>query len=385
MKKIIILLSICVVTGTLIHAQSPYIYKVFDYRPAPGQWINELPEYEAGDTQEEMNRKVEENIKGENKIAVSLGAYGGYIVFGFDHPVVNVSGAYDFKIWGNAILSGTNPDRGSSEPGIVMVSYDENGNGLPDDAWYELAGSEYYKPETIKNYQITYYKPDENKIPTPDPDYPFLNDTTYIKWRSNQGDEGYVSRNTFHLQPYFPQWIDDETLLFEGTKLTDNSVDENGTGTNYVQYTYPFGYADNYPNSDDRANFNIEWAVDADGNPVHLSVIHFVKVYSAVNQYCGWLGETSTEIMGAEDRHLNTGINQPHQNKNTIRLLKNPIDDMLYVELTEPQTIHIYNTLGQLVFTEPATEGINIIDCSHLPKGLYIIISNHDKIKFIKQ
>jgi hypothetical protein len=67
---------------------------------------------------------------------------------------------------------------------------------------------------------------------------------------------------------------------------------------------YPWGYADNYPNTDDRSCFNIEWAVDAGGNPVSLPAIHFVKVYNGVNQYCGWLGESSTEIMGAEDLHL---------------------------------------------------------------------------------
>jgi hypothetical protein len=37
---------------------------------------------------------------------------------------------------------------------------------------------------------------------------------------------------------------------------------------------------------------------------VELAGIHFVKVYTGVNQYCGWLGETSTEIMGAEDFHI---------------------------------------------------------------------------------
>ena len=31
-------------------AASPYLSRVYDYCPAPGQFINELPEYEAGDT-----------------------------------------------------------------------------------------------------------------------------------------------------------------------------------------------------------------------------------------------------------------------------------------------------------------------------------------------
>ena len=99
---------------------------------------------------------------------VTLGGYGGYIVVGFDHTIVNRPGEYDFKILGNAFYANDNPRPdaplgGSSEPGIVMVSVDTNGNGVPDDEWYELAGSEYYKKETLKNYEITYYRPDETR------------------------------------------------------------------------------------------------------------------------------------------------------------------------------------------------------------------------------
>ncbi|MCL1968000.1 MAG: T9SS type A sorting domain-containing protein [Bacteroidetes bacterium] len=348
MKKITLLLTLSVGICASIFAQSPYIHKVYDYRPAPGRFVNEYPEYETGDTQEDMNRKAEACISGENEIPITLGGYGGYVVFGFDHPIINVANSYDFKILGNAFITTTTPqDGGSCEPGIVMVSYDANGNGLPDDVWYELAGSEYTKPETIKNYQITYYK---------------------------------------SAQPHYPKWIDDETLFFEGTKLADNGVDLSGTGAYYVLYAYPWGYADNYPNTDERSNFNIEWAVDAAGKAVHLPAIHFVKVYTGVNQQCGLLGEVSTEVAGAKDLHPNAvGINQFYQNKNTMRLLKNPVDDVLMLELSEPQTLSIYNALGQLVGTNRTTEGINKIDCSHLNKGVYIIISNYGNIKFIKQ
>ncbi|CUQ14422.1 Uncharacterised protein [Segatella copri] len=39
-----------------------------------------------------------------------------------------------------------------------------------------------------------------------------------------------------------------------------------------------------------------------------LDHIDFVRVYSAQNQMCGWLGETSTEVSGAEDLHLQKSI-----------------------------------------------------------------------------
>lgn len=308
MKKQLIYI-ICLLT-LRAWGQSPYIHKVYEYMPAPGQFVNELPEYEEGDTKNDMRLKAEECIADNEQILVSLGGYGGYIVFGFDHMVENKPGKYDFKIMANAFYAAANPngeasrEGGSCEPGIVMVSYDANGNGKPDDEWYELAGSEYFKSETIKKYRLTYYKPDENKVRTPDNNYPYLNDTTYIHWKSNQETQGYLYRNTFHNQSYFPLWVDADSLVFEGTKLANNYVDESGTGTYYVQYAYHWGYVDNHPNADDRSNFNIEWAVDQNGNPVQLPGIHFIKVYTAVNQYCGWLGETSTEIMGAVDLHV---------------------------------------------------------------------------------
>ena len=342
----ILLSAFCFLLSTSILAQSPYIHKVFDYRPAPGQFINKLPEYETGDTQEDMNRKAEESISGENKILISLGGYGGYVIFGFDHPVTNVIGSYDFKIWGNAFLSTSSSaprDGGSCEPGIVMVSCDANGNGLPDDEWYELAGSEYEKPETIKNYQITYYKSQSN----------------------------------------YPQWIKDEALFFEGTKLADNGVDISGTGTNYILYAYPWGYADNYPNNDERSNFNIEWAVDNDGNSVHLPIIHFVKVYTGVNQHCGWLGETSTEVMGAEDLHPQT-IRQNETDK-TLLLLNNPVKEQLLIASKKRQNIDIYDYLGRKQISFELQSGTNYMPCGQLRQGIYLLVAEDKTIKFIKQ
>ena len=58
-----------------------------------------------------------------------------------------------------------------------------------------------------------------------------------------------------------------------------------------------------------------EWAVDADGNPVHLPCIDFVRVYTGVSQSCGWLGETSTELSRAEDLHIPTERNRTKNQK----------------------------------------------------------------------
>lgn len=291
-------------------AYDRYITKVYEYRPAPGQFVNLMPKYSEGDTEVAMIKKVEECISGKNDVLISLGGYGGYVTFGFDHAVVNVSGEMDFKILGNAFYAATNPNPsapesgGSSEPGIVMVAIDKNDNGLPDDEWYELAGSEYFNSGTVHNYSVTYYNVDDTHIATPKPNTP-ITDTSYIKWSANDGTSGYIEKNSYHRQEYFPLWISDNEITFSGSRLAPNAIDESGVGNYFVLYAYDWGYADNHPNEvGEKSCFDIDWAVDKDGNHVQLDGIDFIRVYTGVNQSCGWLGETSTEICRAEDLHI---------------------------------------------------------------------------------
>lgn len=297
-------------TVTVMHEEveySPWITKVYEYCPAPGQFVNEMPQYEDGDTYADILQKCEESISGKNDVMISLGGYGGYVTFGFDHTVVNEPGKKDLRIWGNAFYELLNPDEkgGSAEPGIVMVSYDVNMNGIPDDPWYELAGSEYHKPETIHNYTLTYSRPDRAREPVPDYDYPYLTDLYYIPWVDSEGNTGYMPKNSFHVQEYYPKWVNTDELTFTGTRLAPNAVDTSGMGTYYILYSYDWGYVDNHPNDfADLNSFDIDRAVDADGNPVHLPGVDFVRVYTGLNQYCGWLGETSTEICRGQDLHI---------------------------------------------------------------------------------
>lgn len=285
---------------------SPYISKVLEYCPAPGQFVNEMPEYAEGDTYADILRKAEECISGTNDIMISLGGYGGYVTFAFDHTVMNVEGENDFRIWGNAFYELTNPDAkgGSAEPGIIMVSYDANCNGLPDDEWYELAGSEYYKPATLHNFSITYRRPDPSHTPVENEDG-YLSDIYYIPWTDSEGNTGYIAKNTFHGQSYYPLWVEDDELTFSGSRLMPNGIDISGTGRYYVLYAYDWGYVDNHPNEFEELNsFDIGNAVDKDGKKVHLPGADFIRVYTVLNQYCGWLGETSTEISRARDLHI---------------------------------------------------------------------------------
>jgi len=269
---------------------SAYATHVLEYFPAPGQFINTTTSaYREGYTTQQVLDYATEQIK--KRYLMTLGGFGGYIVLGFDHTIPNVSGSYDFKIYGNASYNNSisGVKAGGSEPGIVLVSKDTNDNGLPDDEWYELAGSEYHSNDVVRNYEITYYRPT-----TP---------LSEIQWTDNQGATGSIPRNSYHVDnEYYPEWLTDDQITFIGNRLPDNGVNQNGS---WIQYPYSWGYADNHPNNTEFTQFKIDWAVDKDGNPVVLDGIDFVKIYTAVNQICGWMGETSTEISTVEDLHFN--------------------------------------------------------------------------------
>ncbi|RAJ77267.1 hypothetical protein CLV59_10733 [Chitinophaga dinghuensis] len=303
--------------------QSPYITKVFDFLPAPGQFVNELPKYVAGDTYETMVAKAGKELIGEDANIITLGGWGGYVVLGFDHTIVNVAGRRDFRIYGNAFGANSNPRPdapfgGSCEPGIIMVAYDKNKNGKPDDdEWYEIKGSGNFGAEnepwyntavtskidtkTYRNYEMTYHRP---TVETPGTPNGYISIGNYIFWTDNQGRQGYKIKNTYHVQSYYPAWVKDDKLTFKGICLANNGVDESGQGSYYILYAYRYGYVDNYPNTHDNSGIDIDWAIDKNGNKVNLPGIDFVKVYSGVNQENGWLGEASTEVGRGEDLHL---------------------------------------------------------------------------------
>lgn len=330
-----------VIPDSVCLANSPYINKVYDFRPAPGQFTNLLPKYEAGDDAEAMRSKAETALANNNQQMISLGGWGGYIVFGFDHPVVNSQGDYDLIVLGNAFYTdNAHPEYGgSSEPGIVCVSYDANGNGLPDDPWYELAGSAYN--QSVKHYQLTYSRPAPDHVATPDEEYPYLLDSTYIAWQDNQGHTGYLHHLSYHTQPYFPQWLTDDQMVFDGNRLPDNFLYD-AQAEKYVQYAFDYGYADNHPNTSKFAKLKLDWAVNNNGSPANLSAIHFVKVYTAVHQQCGSIGETSTEILGSEDLHPEMSEALTQLQGNAIRSTKTLQNEQILIHRHDG----IYNLLG---------------------------------------
>lgn len=258
--------------------------KVFEYTPAPGQFINEktIVGFEGTEVTPELAVAYAEK-RLTNYLDISLGGFGGYIVVGFDHNVLNFPG-YDFSVRGNAF-------DGSSEPAVVWVMKDENENGQPDDTWYELAGSESGKAETIQNYAVTYYRPSAPRAA--------------VKWTDNQGNSGEIDYiEAYHGQEYYyPAWIQEDSYTLTGTRLQARNYND---GVNWINPYYDWGYADNFSPIDFVAKgknnkFDISNAIDAGGESVELDCINFVKVQCAVNAKSGHLGELSTEVFGFKD------------------------------------------------------------------------------------
>ena len=255
--------------------------EVIEYSPMPGQFINVTPSCVAGDTPESMARKATEYLK--NGYAISLGAWGGSITLHLDEPIMHRPSGRDFRILGNAFYKNMSQASelkyGASEPGIIMVSADEDADGQPD-CWYEIAGSEYDKSESP--FSVTY-----KALASGD-----------VSWSASDGSSGIIKPNQFHTQPYFPQWITGGELTVTGRRLPDNGyMLPSGS---FTQRCFDYGYADNQPNSSDASIINLEWAVDSEGNSVELPSVCFIKIYTGVFQESQELGECSTEIIGVE-------------------------------------------------------------------------------------
>ncbi len=295
-------LSLAFLFSISLFSQAQYVSEIIDYRPAPGQFINDnafgSPE-------------ATESIIGGTSGLISLGAYGGYIIVKMEESVENHPDnpfGIDFTILGNAL-----PDW--SEAATVEVMKDENNNGLADDQWYLLAGSDYYLDQSEVDYSVTYYNPHEASA-------------TDILWIDNHQDSGYVYKNSFHQQSYYPQAslfpnINPDSYTLSGQRLEGNiDISNPSMVKSYERY---FGFADNRMRGNQPYNIpdnpytlelensggdamDISWARDENGNRIELDKIDFIKITNAINATAGGLGEISTEISGIIDVVANSSI-----------------------------------------------------------------------------
>ncbi|MDW8848530.1 hypothetical protein SD960_00395 [Flavobacterium sp. MMLR14_040] len=233
-----------------------------DFLPAPSFSVATYT------TKEEALEKTQATIKEGG--SVYLGTFGGYIITSFDHTVVNAYGKRDFTV---QMATGTATLKYS--PVSIAVAYDANKNGIADEnEWYEIAGSEYYKATTVKNYELTYHKPNATATPVTGT-AAWQYDTAYLPWTDNLNGSGTITKtNNRRRVNYYPAWAAD-TYTLKGTKIAIPVKDvSDGAGTTYNVGTFEWGYGGIKDPSID-----ISWAVDKDGKKVHLPGVDFVKVY----------------------------------------------------------------------------------------------------------
>ena len=285
-------------------------------------------------------------------MGISLGSPGGYVQFEFDGDGIanNAKNKYgiDFVIYGN-------PFNGNPEAGSVKVSQDGT-------IWYELAGSRYYNSETKRNTTISYkmipsstYGTNKKadiyyaigNVPTGTGTTGWTLYKSNVVWWPESAAEGYGRVSGVG-----------ETI--DGTKtvsdVTYEQLSETANGYNcwlisYDNVTlvkdsnvtddYLFGYADvrnvgsnkdgtacnpyaSVPTSGTASvlggdGFDISWAVNSNGEPVNLTSVKYVRVYTSATldennltlmPTPGIFGETSAEVCGmfvAQSETANVG------------------------------------------------------------------------------
>lgn len=313
--------------------------EIYAFLPAPGQFTNEGvttggwgDAYTSGGV-----------LKANSATGMSLGFFGGYVVYKFDSPVANSSSnpfGADFIVYGNAFWA-------NSEPGCIQVSADGS-------TWFDIAGSSYYDDDSVKEYAITYTNPTpaDDTIPTAANN---LGTRVDVPYTDNQSGSGAVVANSYHNHSYFPLWcnyfagrygnpaLDKVSSLpfasytldaVSGSELTLSGVKLGGISSTATTAALAFGYCDVHPNktlggslaynpylsdlvtSSSAWNtfvnsgaytaaaaaggdpIDISWAVNADGEPVSLPNIQYVRIYTGTAKMNGVFGEISTEATG---------------------------------------------------------------------------------------
>lgn len=220
---------------------------------------------------------------------VSLGNFGGYIIYRFDQLITNDPNhpyGVDFVVRGNNY--GTN-HFGFYEPANVLVSQDGK-------TWYTLAGSDHYSNHAYWDYTITYTKSTGTSTV-----YGGASGTA-ADWTDSMGYSGtsYLYPNKA-LYPLFPWTAENDTSI----TVTGTLLGGKGTTRNEIfDVAVPkWGYADTcynglnpYTGAEGGEVFDLDWAVDENGQPVKLDWVKYVKVQTASNVDGGGIGEKSTEV-----------------------------------------------------------------------------------------
>ena len=260
---------------------SPFASAVLDYTPGAGQFVGD-PAFN------DPTRALGAPIGGGTGSAdlsslVTLGGIGGSITLGFDERVMddplNPFGI-DAIIFGNAFWFQNTPTSRFGEAGIIEISRDDNGNGLADDDWFLIPGSDLAPPCTPCMLPIAVYG--QAILFHPGGPGATLEDS-----------HGYAD-----LSP---------TLKLGDTDADDLVDDPSATPSEF--YTVPddplaVGLT---PGSAGGDGFDIAWAVDpVTGQPATLDGFDFIRISTGLDASTVF-GEVSPEIDAVADVRARCG------------------------------------------------------------------------------
>jgi len=260
------------------------ISEVLDYNPAPGYGVNNYYFDDDVKTLTDHLKQFNRFAKRESSqnLYLYLGTYGGNATFKFDHTIANVTNGKDIEI------STVSPE----VLGVVMVAYDKNKNGKPDDdEWYEIEGSEHKKPTTIRDFQITYSQPNYD-----------TRGEELVGWIDSKGASGTLKYAYYgEDNSLYPQWLIDQKLTYKGTLILH-------PGMSIDALSKTWGYAgvgtiDN-KNGSYNTSIDIDWAIDKNGKSIKLIGVDFVKIVSATFNPTPLLGGDGGQLLQIRDLHL---------------------------------------------------------------------------------
>ncbi|HOV32220.1 MAG TPA: thrombospondin type 3 repeat-containing protein [Candidatus Hydrogenedens sp.] len=183
-----------------------------------------------------------------------------YIIVKFNTPVRDDPGnpmGLDCLVYSNAFWVGGDMKRKFVEPGLIEISKDVNGNGLPDDNWYVIPGSRNLNRAVFPQGLTSNNPPFAGIITT--------STNEEVLW-------GYADVN-----PTMPPYRD-----------------------NYLRPDNPFTVGIDFGTGGGDA-FDIAWAVDMYGNVANIDMFDFLRISTIPNILDPAYGYYSTEIMAVAD------------------------------------------------------------------------------------
>lgn len=315
----------------------------------------------------------------------SIGNFGGYITYYYADAITdNPNNKYgiDFYVYGNASKDvSTSTKTSFFEPAQAWVSED-------GEKWYALAGSAHYDDGVDWNYSVTYRKTANGKT----------------AWEDNRGNSNnglaysglYPSKSIYTMNNLSAS----DSITLSGIALPARNGEIASYGTSIDAYPVKWGYADCFVNGTkgkdvnpytDNTNFDLQtngfdlqWAVDKDGNPVDVSdkEFHYVRLVSASNIWHPSFGEKSPEIAGVMKTTPQNEAVGKTSSPSSVTITDGAEEKIIY--LNEAQQVYSVN-IGDMKYVSLSLDGAKEDDNIYINNTRIAYDSSADGLKITKE